>query len=193
MSFFARKTVDSTYTSGIALDGPSYFANLRWGVHVDETWAGIGGTQISAQVLGFTSQFSNFIRPAWYMDNRSDLDFTQYEFGMPGGRILDLSVDLVHDPASSKFVQTEEANKTNGTKRFVRVNLLGAAFAAPDAGITRRVTIDMPCFHADDSMEERGQDQDGNLVVRAHFVSAYDATGALDMQIEVVNALTSFP
>jgi hypothetical protein len=193
MSFFARKTVDSTYTNGLAIATQLYSANLRWGVHVDESWSGIGGTQISAQVLGFTSQFSNFLRPAWYLDNRSDLDFTQYEFGGAGGRILDLSVDLVHDPASARFVQTEEAKKSEGTKRFVRVNILGAAFAAPDAGITRRVTIDMPCYHADDSMEERGQDQDGNLVVRAHFVSAHDATGALDMQVEVVNSLTAFP
>ncbi len=193
MSFFARKTVDSTYTSGLSVATQSYSPNLRWGLYVDETWAGRGASQISAQVLGFTAQFSNFIRPAWYLDNRSDLDFTQYEFGLPGGRVLDLSVDLVHDPASARFVQTEEAKKTAGAKRFVRVQLIGSAFAAPDAGINRRVTIDMTCYHAADSMEERGQDQDGNLTVRAHLISAYDNTAALDMQIEVVNALTTFP
>ncbi len=186
----ARKTSDSTKTGGLGLHTLTQAANPRWAVYIDGTWAGLGTTKISGQVYGFTWKFSDFLRSGYYLDNRADLDFSAYEFGR---RRVELSLDVVHDPNSSALVQTEEANKSNGTTRFVRVEITGAAFNAPDTGLSRFIRLDGAFKHMDGSMEERGGDRDGNLTTQLVFQSTYDSTQAQDVAVAVQNNLTSFP
>jgi hypothetical protein len=95
----------------------------------------------------------------------------------------------VSDAAGANLVQTEEALKTAGTARAVRCQLLGATLGSSNY----TVNLDGYYYHADDSMQERGNDRDGNLVTRVHLKAAHDATSTNEAQVIVVNALTSFP
>ncbi|MCR4339640.1 MAG: hypothetical protein NUW01_07110, partial [Gemmatimonadaceae bacterium] len=186
----ARKTADSTKTASLALPAVAYAANARWAVYIDTTWAGLGGTQISAQVYGLTWRLSDWIRVAYYHDNRSDLDFSQYEIGRLHA---ELEIDVVHDPATAKLIQTQEALKTAGTTQFIRCQLNGAAFSAPDTALARFIRLDGAYSHMADSMQERGGDRDGNLMTRLHLRSIYDATSTSVISVAVQNNLTAFP
>ncbi len=186
----ARKTSDADKTSGLSLPSVNPAANPRWSVYVDDAWADLGSTRISGQVYGFTWKLSEFLRPGYYLDNRADLDFSKYEFGR---RRVELSLDVVHDPASSALVQTEEAHKSQGTARFVRVEITGPAFPSPDNALNRFVRLDGAFRHMDGSMEERGGDREGLLSTQLVLQGAYDSVEAQDVRIAVQNDLDSFP
>lgn len=191
MRFHGRKTTDGDKTGGIAVPTLHYRSAAQYAVWFDDTWAALGTNQVSAQILGFTFTFGPWLRPAHYLDGRSQLDFSKYEFG--GLRPYDLTMEVVHDPSASAFTQLEEADKSAGTKRFVRLKLTGANFAAPDAAYTYHVQHDLCLVHADDSMQDRGADRDGNLVTSMHFTPFYDVTAAKDIEVTVQNILTAFP
>ena len=159
---------------------------MKWALYCDPTWANLGMTQILAQVYGFSWKLTNFIFPQYYLDGRANLDFSQYQFRK---RTVDLMLDVVSDAAAANFVQTEEANKSAGTLRFVQAKMLGAALG----GSNYKIQLDGAYYHAEDSMQERGNDRDGNLVTRVHLQSAYDPTSSNDIQAIVVNALAAFP
>ena len=105
----------------------------------------------------------------------------------------DLTVDVVVDPASTGFVTLEEADKAAQTKRFVRMLLQGAAFAAPDAAFNFEVAVDGSYQHAPDSMQERGADRDGNLITRLHLQTVLDTVSSQDVRFLVQNLLGTFP
>jgi hypothetical protein len=186
----ARKTGLAASTGALALPTLNVASNLRWKVTIDSTWANLGTTQITGQVYGFAYKFSGFLAPAYYLDNRSDLDFSQYEFNP---RMVDLTMDVTLGAASGDLVPTEDGNKSAGTMRFVRLELLGGAFDSPDNGRNRIIRLDGAYFHAMDSMQDRGADNEGNAVTRLHLLSTYDSTQAQDVEMVVENNLTAFP
>ena len=186
----ARETTLTASTASLTLPTVEFPAQARWAVYIDGTWANLGTTQITGQVLGLTWRFSDFLRPDYYLDNRAQLDFSQYQYTP---RVVDLSIDATLDPAASKLVVTEDGSKTAGTTRFIRLQLNGSAFDAPDGTLNRYVRIDGAYVHMPDSMEERGRDRDGNVVVPLHLQSIYDATQAQDVEVSVQNTLATFP
>ena len=188
----ARASKDVTYTSGIALPGMAneFAANLRWTVQMDDTWANIGNTSISGQVYGFTWSQSPLVMPQYYLDGRSDLDFSGVE---PQTRTTTVSIECTYDTGASNFVETEMGKKDSGTIRFLQLYLQGAAFGTPDTAHNRFIKL-RGCFvHADDSMEELGTDRDGNSVVTMSLLSQYDPTGGIDTNVLVQNNVASFP
>ena len=185
-SMDARKSVQSTYTSGIALPAVAFAANLRWQMSLDTTWANVGNTTISGQIYGFTLGQSAFVMP----QNRSDLDFAGVE---PQTRTTDLVIQATFDTGGSNLYETELAAKALGSKRFIELKLQGDAFGSPDASLNHEIKVRGSFVHADDSMQDLGADRDGNSVVSLHLVSQYDPTGAVDVTYAVQNALSSFP
>jgi hypothetical protein len=186
----ARKSVQSTYTSGIALPAVAFAANLRWQMSLDTTWANVGNTTVSGQIYGFTLGQSAFVMPQYYLQNRDALDFAGVE---PQTRTTDLVIQATFDTGGSNLYETELAAKALGSKRFIELKLQGDAFASPDASLNHEIKVRGSFVHADDSMQDLGADRDGNSVVSLHLVSQYDPTGAVDINYLVQNALTSFP
>ena len=191
-SLDARKSNDSTYTSGISLPGMAneFAANLRWQCTMDDTWANIGSTNIGGQVYGFTWGASAYVMPQYYLDGRDTLDFSGVE---PQTRTIDVSMESAYDTGASNFVETEMGKKDSGTMRFLELRLTGASFSSPDNALSRYIKL-RGCFvHADDSMEELGADRDGSSVVSMHLLSQYDPTGGIDADYLVSNNVASFP
>ena len=186
----ARKSSQSTYTSGIALPAVEFASNLRWNVTMDDTWANIANTNIAGQVYGFTWGQSAFVMPQYYLQARADLDFAGVE---PQTRTTDVTIQCTFDTGASNFYDTEIAKKASGTKRFLELKLQGASMAAPDAAYNYTIALQGSFVHADDSMQDLGADRDGNSVVSMHLLSQYDSTGGVDVNYLVTNILTSFP
>ena len=189
-SMDARKSVQSTYTSGIALPAVKYASNLRWQMSLDTTWANLGTTNINGQVYGFTWSQSPLVAPQWYLQNRDALDWAGVEAQT---RTTDLVIQATFDTGASNLYETEIAAKASGSKRFIQLRLLGAAFASPDNGRYHTIDLKGSFVHADDSLQDLGADRDGNSVVSLHLVSQYDSTSGQDVEYVVQNALASFP
>jgi hypothetical protein len=183
---FGRATADATMTGSIAVPTLEYAAPMRWGVFIDSTFAGAGTTQHLGQIYGFRIVYRNAVHPGYYLDNRSTLDFATEEYGRPE---CEIELDVVHDPDSALFVQGSEADKTAQTLKFLEIRLTGATVGGGNYSIKWQ----MAGYHMADSMEERGNDRDGNLTVRAHYGSAYDVTSGQQVKVIVVNNLTAFP
>lgn len=183
---FGRKVVDSTMTAALAIPSLNHAANRKWAIYFDATWAGLGTTQILAQIYGFRWRCVSGVFPQHYLDGRADLDFSAYHYRQ---RQIELELDVVSDAAAAGLVQTEEANKSAGTARAVQLKILGGTIGAT----VYTLKLDGWYYHADDSMEERGTDRDGNLITRVHLVSAYDPTSTNDHQETVINGLAAFP
>lgn len=180
-----RKPVETTLTA-LTVPAVNFAANLRWALYMDDSWANLGTTQILGQVYSFDYGYSGAIKPQFYLDNRADLDFSKYEYGK---RTVDLSVETSIDPTSGQFVPNEETKKAARALRFCRLEILGAAAG----GGTHTITLDGAYYHADDSLQSRGGDREGNAVTSLHLLSALDATSSKDCEIAVLNTLASFP
>jgi len=182
-----RQVVESTKTPSLSVPSLVYAPNLKWVVTADDTWAAMVGatpTQVLGQVYGFKWQLSDFVFPQYYLDGR--IDFTTYHFRR---RVVDLSMDIAHDPAGTGRVQIEEAKKTAGAVRYIGLKLVGPAIGAKNHEIHLRGAF----THADDSLQERGNDRDGNLVTTWHLQSIYDATTTKDFEVVINNTTQTFP
>ena len=184
----ARKSAASTKTT-IALPTLTRAPSARWNLFLDTTWAGLGTTQKTGQVYGFTYKFGPYIFPQFYLDGRADADFVQHEFGP---RVADLTLDVAIDTQAGSLPAAEMTAKDAKTKRFVELRLDGAAFVTPDTALARFIKLQGAYHHAADSLQDRGSDRDGNLVVRMHLQSVYDATGAADVRFIIQNNLATY-
>ena len=120
---------------------------------------------------------------------RADADFVQHEFGP---RVADLTLDVAIDTQAGSLPAAEMTAKDAKTKRFVELRLDGAAFVTPDTALARFIKLQGAYHHAADSLQDRGSDRDGNLVVRMHLQSVYDATGAADVRFIIQNNLATY-
>lgn len=183
---FGRATADSTMTAALTVPTLPYAAPAKWGIFDDSSFAGIGVTQVLAQVYGFRWTYKSAVHPGFYLDNRATLDFSTEEYGRPD---CELELDVVHDPDSVSFIQAHEAFKTAQTLRFFEVRLTGATLGTTNY----LVKLQGAFYHMDDSMEERGNDRDGNLTVRMHLGSAFDPTSAAHVKALVTTDVATFP
>lgn len=182
-----RKVQDTAFTAAQSLPTVQWVNNALWGFYVDDSWANLGNTQITGEVRGFTWALSGHIRPEYYLDGRSDLDFSKSGIGR---RMVDLTVDIVVNPSAAGLIATEAADKTASTLRFISLLNTGPAISG---GNPYSITLNGAYYHAADSMQERGSDADGNPIVRMHLRSAYDPTATKDLEVLVNNILTAFP
>jgi hypothetical protein len=190
-SMVGRKVVTSTPTASLALPATSYAGNLRWKVYIDDTWAGLGGSQVSGQIYGFTWALSELLFPQYYLDGNAGDDFSGYEYKP---KLVDLAMDIAIEPNAGILIEANEpTDKRAGTKRFIRIEITGDAFDSPDDGLNRFVQLDGCYTHAPDSIQERGGERDGAAITRLHLQNFYDATQGDDITVAVQNVLTAFP
>lgn len=185
-SMWGRATQESTVTPGLTVPVLQRIPGYLFSVKLDTTWAGLGTTTKLGQVYGFQWTYKNGLHPGYYLDGRTQMDFSQPEYGRPSA---ELTMDVVHDPAAALLVQSEETAKTNVTARFLQLEAIGPALG----GSTYKIEIDGAYYHAEDSMTRRGEDRDGNPIVRMHLLSAYDPTSAFQSRVVIVTDATAFP
>ena len=190
-TMMARRTVEAAAPTTITRPDLSYGANISWGFTDDSSWANLGDTALLGTVNSFEATWRDFVSPKYSLDGRADKDFSS--INLIGRRVLDITAQVVIDPASSSFWRTHLAAKEAGTKRFLRGTLTGDV-------IETVATVDLHNFfyfegafvHASDSLTSYGTDEDGEAVVDVHLMSIADGTNG-DVQFAVQNGLASFP
>lgn len=182
-----RKAAESTATAAIAIPIETEAPNLLWSHFMDEAFADLGDTQVLGQVISFEYEYTTGLTARYYQDGNVDLDFSGVQAGK---RMAELTLTVAINPAASgSFVRDEQAAKDAGSLRFHRLQIDGPTIDTLPA----QVIIDGAYYHADDSMSERGSDDDGVLVTTVHLLSALDPVASRDVGVTVVNSLATFP
>lgn len=168
-------------TGAIAVPSVNFVPTSLFKVYIDNTAAGLGGTQLSGSVISFKWHFDAMAQSKFYVDGRADKSFTSY-----GLRAADFTLDI--DAEWMATINSERANAASRAIRFVRLEAVGASLG----GSNYKVTIDLACRYAEGQFDSDG-DRDGNDKTTLKFISAYDTVGPLFAKVVVVNALTSLP
>ncbi len=175
---FARRIQGSVHTAALALPTIEIPAAALAQVWIDSSWATLGTTLVSAQVLSADVVFKTGLKPKLALDGRTDLDFSTYIFD-PSECGVDVSMRILVQSAGQ--YATEKTAAEAGTLRAVRVKVLGTA--------SRELTIDALLKHELGTVVKVGS-EDGQDVVDLKLVDSDD--GANLFSVKVVNAAATF-
>lgn len=169
---FARRIQGSTLTAAQALPTveipPAALATLK----IDSTWATVGQTAVSSQLLSAEVIFKTGLVPKMTLDGRTDLDFTTYILN-PEEVDLDVTLRMLIKTSSGQFAtEKTAAEAAEQTLRAVRLNIAGTS--------SRQLQIDMLLKHALGSLQTIAS-EDGQDIVEMKFVGATDATNLLNI------------
>ena len=173
---FARRVQASTLTAALALPTIEIPPTPLAKIWIDSTWANLGTTQITGQVLRAEVTFRTGLKPIMTLDGRSDLDFTSY--------ILDASevgVDAEITMLVAGQYDTEKTAAEAATLRAVRLEILGTQ--------SRELELDMLLKHERGSLFSVGQ-QDGQDIVVMKFEDSDDGTNLFSAK--AVNKINTY-
>lgn len=177
---FARRVQGSTLTGAQAFPTIEIPPSALAQVHIDSTWANLGVTLVSAQVLGAEVKFKTGYKPKMSLDGRSDLDFTTHLLDANAVG-LDITLRMLIEASSGQFAtEKAAAEATPPTLRALRIRVLGTS--------SRELRLDMLCKHVPGSIQELGE-EDGADVVEMKLTSATDGTNFF--RVVTVNATNS--
>ena len=146
-------------------------------MYIDDTWATLGTTQVSAQVYSFDMMYKSGLGIGERIDGRATKDFSKYEFG-PHSGTLGIVLEWKTTAAA------ERAKAADQSLRFVRISALGSG--------TKALVIDLACKHAKGDFWVDGT-QGPNDTAALALVLAYDPTSAKSFQVAVSNAVVTLP
>lgn len=167
-----RRIQGSTLTAAQAMPTTEHPVSPLVTAYIDTTWAGIGGTQVLAQVLGADITFHTGLTPLDTFDGRTDLDFTTVVLDADQ---VGLDVELALR-VGAQFA-TEKTAAEAQSLRAVRFKVLGTS--------SKELTLDMLLKHEPGSIQKIGE-QDGQDIVVVKLTDATDGTNLF--QHKVVNA-----
>lgn len=113
----ARASATTTETAALAaLTGRRPLPGNLAKLYIDDTWAGLGGTQISAAVRALTLAYQSGISAGFTLDGRTSLDHTKLDYGMVGAT-LSATIELAADAAA------EHAKWVSAALRYMRLGI----------------------------------------------------------------------
>ena len=188
---FARRNQSSTFTSLTGVDAQPVTEKaktVRTIVYMDDTYAGIGSTQVSSKVIGGTLRFNTGAMMQPTMDNRTDLDWTLPVYNADE-MYAELTLRCLLDPAASanSDLGTENTKAEAAAKRFVRIVTTGSDIGT---GTARSLAMNLTLTHTAGSVTPVGE-ENGQQIVEFSMVSAHDGTNPW-FRTTVVNAREAF-
>lgn len=164
-SGFARRVQTETLTAAISL--PTHEICLVPGtkIYIDTSWAGLGGTLVSGQLLQGSVKFGSGAAPLWTADGRSDLDFGAVAFAS-GRTTIEMSLTIL---MGAQYA-TEKTAAEALALRAVRLQIDGS-----DA--TRQIQIDALMKYRTPELFAIEYD-DETTIVTLDLVGSTDGTNA---------------
>jgi len=166
-----RKVQDSTLTGSLSQPTREHMPFAKSTVDIDSTWAGLGTTNLAAQVLDWSWELVTGLFPVYTADGRSDLDYAAIGYD-PGRVALNFNATL---RGTAQFA-TEKAAARAATLRAVQVVVSGTQ--------SRALTLNGLFRHAAADIQEMGS-QDGEDVFAINLVKSSDETNF--MSVVLVN------
>jgi len=175
-----RQVSSTTLTPAIGVPAVEEILVYKTSLYIDNTWAALGGTQISGQLLDFTLTYDTGLKELFCPDG--NLYFSRYTFAGAPGRSKGASLDLTMLVDTQMVAERTKAQA--GATRFVRLKATGSS--------SREVALDMAVQHESGDIAEVGA-KDGLHIVSMKLMPIYDATGAAHFKAVVKNLLTTLP
>jgi hypothetical protein len=173
-----RQVTSTTLTGAIAVPTVEEILVLKTAVYINDTWAALGNTQITGQVLDFSLTYDTGLKELFCPDG--NLFFSRYSFAGSPGRARGATLDLTM--LVSTAMAAERTKAQAGATRFVQLKATGAS--------SKEVTLGMAVQHESGDIAEVGA-KDGLRIVSMKLVPLYDATGAAHFKAVVKNLLAA--
>lgn len=174
-NLFARRVQTETLTAAITLPTHEIALVPSTTVKIDSTWAGMGTTLVSGQLLSGSVKFGSGALPLWTMDGRSDLDWGVVAYQ---SELVTCEVSLTMLLGAQ--YATEKAAAEAQTLRAVRIQLDGSTAA-------RQIQLDMLLKYRVPELFGFEVDQ-GQFVVTMDLVGSTDGTNAWLAKVTQPNA-----
>ena len=176
-SGFGRRVQTEAMTAALTL--PSHEVAVAPGtkVYIDSTWAALGTTQVTGQILSGSIKFGSGAGPLWTADGRSDLDFTQVSYA--SSRVtceVELTMLLGAQYA------TEKTAAEAMSLRAMRIQIDGSV-------ATRQIQLDMLLKYVKPELYAIDYD-DEQAIVTMNLVGSTDGTNA--WLAKVTNSVATF-
>lgn len=147
-------------------------------VYADTSWAGLGGSQLTALVRSANLSVTTGNMPNYTMDGRADLDMVNHKFGALTAT-LSMTLEFDTNGLAQSFTKYRANNIT-----YIRLKQEGTAFDT----LPRTVQVDGAYrFTAAPSISADG---DQNLV-SVELEAVYDETGTKMLEFTVINGLAA--
>lgn len=173
----------ATLTAAIAVPTVNFVPVSMFKIYADATAGGIGGTQLSCDVVSFDFNFETSANPKFYITGAADKSFCDH-----GLKRADWGLQLVVEVNAATIA--EQAFAASRAIRYVRLEAIGAAIPGGTAFYT--ITIDLPMRHRMGMFDQAG-DRDGNDTMTFDYMAAYDNATPLGAKISVTNLLAALP
>lgn len=181
-----RTVTTSTFSAGVSVPDVETILAYYSVSFIDAVSSTYGTTPLSQTLIDFEVNFSDMIMPKWTMAAISAAP--AFTFHYAGNREIKGSLTYEHNATAT----TEKEAFRNNTPRLLRLQFYGSALTTVGTTYTSKtLTIDLPIkYESFDALD----DIDGNSIVKANFVSKYNATvGDAGKIIVVLNSTTSIP
>ena len=168
-SGFARPTGSSTLTAAQTLASPDFQPSALATIFLDTSWANLGNTQVTGEVLDWSFRFRNGVFPQWTADGRAGLDFTTH---LTNGRevSIEATITMLVEASSGQF-ETERTAAEAQTLRAVQMSLAGAG--------NEDLQLKFLAKHVAGSLDDLGE-QDGQRVVTLNLQESTDGTNLFE-------------
>lgn len=176
-AFFGRADQTSTVTGALSVLSRTLIPSDLFKVYVDDSGAGLGGTEFAGHIRAATLQVNTGVTPKYSLKGRTDLDMTGLNRNKITGT-LTLRAEL--DATAGDSGEFGDWRAAGGTKRFVRL-------IATDG--TKILQVDVCIRYL---QPPRIVDEDGVKVLELVGEIFYDTTWAKAIQVQVTNSLSSF-
>lgn len=182
-----RAVTTSTFSTGVSVPDVETILSSANLMFIDAVSSTYGTTPVDQTLISFEVNFSDMIMPKWVM-RPADSTVGVFAFHYAGNREITGSLTYEHNSSAT----TEKEAFRDQTPRLLRLYFFGSDLTT--AGVTytnKTLVIDLPIkYESFDALD----DVDGNSIIKANFVSKYNATaGDAGKVIVVLNGTTSIP
>lgn len=182
-TMFGRAPQSGTATGSLsAATGLEEMPSNLLKVYIDDTWAGLGGTQLQCSVRSANVELDFGNKPDYTLDGRADLDNCQPQYGKIGATAaLVLEFDSVG--AAAAFTKAR-----SNSLRYLRLIQLGSLIG----GTTyKALKVDMACRFVSMPDDPDAQADGDTLLVGLALEAVYDTTSGKIYEVTTTNALVA--
>lgn len=172
---------DSAITAAIAIPSVNFVPVSAFKLFVDDTFAGIGTTQMLETITDFNFDYRAPSHPSFFVDGRTDKSFSRHSLNRVG-------FDFRCAAEYNATVHAERAKAASRALRYARLVATGPALG----GGNYKVQIDMCLRYREGEFDAEGEREDADAV-SLDLIQAYDPTNSFGLKVVVVNGLAALP
>lgn len=180
---FGREVSDFAKTPALAIPPVEEIIVNSGRIFIDDEGGTVGTTEVSNTLFEIDFDIVTGVQEFWAMDGSNDFSFEKYS-----GDIEALVLKLTYEHNASAVA--EKAKYRSKTDRLIRLLFEGSNLATAGVYSQKTLQIDVAGFYNQwDPLDEN----QGNDIVKAEFIVAYNTVAALKADFLIVNELTVLP